>query len=375
MGARDPRFPLFDSLRAIAALSVLAFHVTFLLTLFDGASLSRWYRELNVGVPVFFVISGFLLYRPFTRARAAGDPTPRIGAYAARRVARIAPAYWAMLLLASLMLGLSSVLSPDGFAKYFFFLQIYDADASSLPRGIGHTWTLCVEVAFYAFLPLWAFAMRHVRRELVPLALLFLFSIAWRAATIRYVEPTDGAFWPLLLSLPAYLDLFAVGMALAVVSVAVSGRDERPAAVRLIERAPWLPWTAAFGVFVALGLDHRSFGPGLASQQVVHQELQGLVAVGLVLPAIFGEARRGLVRRFLGSPLMLWLGLISYGLYLWHLPVLAQLYEWDLQDDVGKLGFAAVGLAASIAAAAASWYLLERHVIAFVRRRTSRAPA
>lgn len=255
MGARDPRFPLFDSLRAIAALSVLALHVTFLLDLFDGAALSRWYRELNIGVPVFFVISGFLLYRPFARAREAGDEGPGLVAYAARRAARIGPAYWLMLLLAS-ALGLSAALSAKQFAEFFLFLQIYETDAT-LPRGIGHTWTVCVEVSFYAFLPLWALLMKRARRELLALAALFAFSVAWKAATIRWVGDDSDAFWPLLLSLPAYLDLFAIGMALAVVSVRVHEREQQPAAVRLIERAPWLPWAFALGVFLLLGLDHR----------------------------------------------------------------------------------------------------------------------
>ena len=63
------RFPLFDSLRAIAALSVFGFHVAFHLELLTGDRWSSYLGQLNIGVAIFFVISGFLLYRPFAKAR------------------------------------------------------------------------------------------------------------------------------------------------------------------------------------------------------------------------------------------------------------------------------------------------------------------
>ena len=83
---RNPRFPLFDSLRAIAALLVLAFHIAFVYEGFDNQSWGRYATQLNIGVTVFFLISGFLLYRPFVRARYAGEPLPDLRAYATRRL-------------------------------------------------------------------------------------------------------------------------------------------------------------------------------------------------------------------------------------------------------------------------------------------------
>lgn len=87
--------PLFDALRAIAAGSVLMYH----LALFGGTpdALADYAAHLNVGVPIFFLISGFLLYRPFARAHLAAEPGVRVRAYAWRRVLRIVPAYWAFL--------------------------------------------------------------------------------------------------------------------------------------------------------------------------------------------------------------------------------------------------------------------------------------
>src|SRR4051812_8429119 len=82
-----------DGLRALAALSVLAYH-----SLLATAGLGAASGALHFGVPVFFVLSGLLLYRPFVAARMDGAPPPRLRSYAVRRAARIVPAYWTALL-------------------------------------------------------------------------------------------------------------------------------------------------------------------------------------------------------------------------------------------------------------------------------------
>src|SRR5687767_2058855 len=89
----NPRFPLFDGLRAIAALSILLFHAGNHAYQADPQVdwLGYVVARLNVGVPIFFVISGFLLYRPFAAARMQGSRMPRIRDYARRRVLRIVP--------------------------------------------------------------------------------------------------------------------------------------------------------------------------------------------------------------------------------------------------------------------------------------------
>src|SRR5436190_22125275 len=84
----NPRFPLVDSLRAIAALAVLVTHTAFLSGANEFSSYGRYTARLDVGVTVFFVITGFLLYRPFVRARIDGGRGPRVRDYARRRVLR-----------------------------------------------------------------------------------------------------------------------------------------------------------------------------------------------------------------------------------------------------------------------------------------------
>jgi peptidoglycan/LPS O-acetylase OafA/YrhL len=108
-----PRFPLFDALRAFAALGVLVSHAGYL----AGASQDAWYGSVvaqgSVGVTVFFVISGFLLYRPFLAADLDGRPRARLRDYSRRRVLRIIPAYWLALTVIAAILTLPGVFNGD----------------------------------------------------------------------------------------------------------------------------------------------------------------------------------------------------------------------------------------------------------------------
>ena len=154
MNVQSARFPLMDSLRAIAALSVFVYHLAFVLGWFDEGLAGRYLRELNLGVSIFFVLSGFLLYRPFVAARVEGEPSPALVPYAIRRVARIVPAYWVALTIIAIWLPVSGVFTAEGIVTYYGFLQAYDPD--TITGGIGQAWTLTVEVSFYILLPILA---------------------------------------------------------------------------------------------------------------------------------------------------------------------------------------------------------------------------
>jgi peptidoglycan/LPS O-acetylase OafA/YrhL len=387
-----PRFPLFDSLRAIAALSVFAVHLPLVATMSDDHFLKRYLLELNLGVAVFFLISGFLLYRPFAQARYEDDSSPPARGFATRRALRIVPAYWVALPIVVLLLGpsgesasASPVFTPSGVITYFGFLQVYDAD--TLLGGISAAWTLCVEVSFYAMLPLWALLMRRLpcgsrdrflRTELLGLAVLFAVGFTWTAVVASNTTPTANVFVdptqikPWLYVLPAYLDHFAVGMALAVASVALAGRAGQPAPIRVIERAPWLPWLVAAAAFVVTAQLSHWFEGNWGARFLATHELQAVVALGLLLPAVFGNPDTGWVRRLLANRVLLWVGLVSYGVYLWHAAVIAELVDLGALDSLSDLPFTAAALALSLLAAAASFYLVERHALRLGRRLSHR---
>jgi peptidoglycan/LPS O-acetylase OafA/YrhL len=376
VNASNRRFPLVDSMRAIAAISVLTFHSVGLFGQALGPD--RWSApyvgRLELGVTLFFLISGFVLYRPFVVARVTGGSLPDTGAYAWRRALRIVPAYWVALTASVLILALPNVLTASGIPTYYGFAQLYRE--STIHGGLDQAWTLCVEVTFYAFLPLWALAIRRlpgrtasslIRGELWALAALATASLAYNAVLLstkpsgRSVPAVD----PALSALPGYLDQFAIGMTLAVLSVWWVHRDALPAPMRLVERAPSLAWLVAAVVFVlaatssALASDPvPPFTPvAYAERHVLH----ALVALALLLPAVVGETRRGGLRRMLGGSFLLWLGALSYGIYLLHLLVLHLLVRWHFGDVAHghSLAWGAAGLAGSVLLAAISYYLVD----------------
>jgi peptidoglycan/LPS O-acetylase OafA/YrhL len=356
-------FPLFDSLRAIAALCIFAYHIAASQNAIGGT----WLGNLNVGVPIFFVVSGFLLYRPFVARRVEGRPRAPVRRYAIRRVLRIVPAYWVALTLITIWLGLQSqVFTLHGVVTYYGFLQVYDT--STIAGGIGQAWTLSVEVAFYVLLPLWAIAISRVRSELWPVAALALAGIAWKLVVLATQFKAGNAFFPLLVAFPAWLETFAAGMALAVISVWATERGWRPRAMGIVERHAWLPWLVAALAYTALCV--RGWQGGTRAQVLVDYELKTVVALGLVLPAVIGDPTRGWVRRVLAFPPLLWVGLVSYGFFLWHLAVITQLHRWGVDDDAGIPLFTLAALGGSLAIAAVSWYALERPALRLGRRLT-----
>jgi peptidoglycan/LPS O-acetylase OafA/YrhL len=382
---------LLDSLRGVATLSVFGAHVVLYLFAVGGLEAGPLLTRLDPGIAIFLLLSSFLLYRPFAQARYDGTPPPALFPFAARRALRIVPVYWISLPLVALWLNQDDVFTREGIATYFGFAQIYQAE--TIPGGIGQAWTIAVEVTFYAMLPLLAWALRRVpvrstkgflTTELGALGLIFLFSVVWKifafsAGTTRPgIGPVEVT--PELFTLPAFLDSFAFGMALAVVSVVLSerGEDGQPAIVRLIDRAPWAPWLAAAGLWWLSGVGGGTYKVESTGFYIFHQELNVLVAVGLFLPAIFGDWRRGWVRRLLASRVLVWLATISYGFYLWHLAVMRKLQEagWVERSPVA---FTLLSFAASAALGAASYYLVGRYFINLGRRlprgrRCERAP-
>jgi peptidoglycan/LPS O-acetylase OafA/YrhL len=393
VNARANRFPLVDSLRAIAALCVLLTHTAVAAGVSGNphGALSPYAQRLDVGVAIFFLISGLLLYRPFVAARFRGRSAPAAGPYAWRRFLRIAPAYWLALIVTALWVGTSAydlgVFSSSGFPTYFLMLQTYRGQ--TLSGGLVQGWTLTIEITFYAFLPLYAWVMRRaagrarsvrdggagrarsvLRSELIGLVVLVLISEAWKAVVLGGQSPRQVVITPALDALPSFLDQFALGMGLAVVSAWIEQRGSNPRWVSRFDRAPVLSWLfAAVAFYVVskrIGISPRFFAPMGRWQYLGREWLYAAVAFGLLLPAVIGDQTRGLPRRVLSWRVLAWLGLISYGIYLWQTTVLAQLQRWNFgaHSIIHPWVWWSVGtLVMTAAIAAASYYLLERPLL------------
>jgi peptidoglycan/LPS O-acetylase OafA/YrhL len=376
------RFPLFDSLRAIAALAVLGAHAAVFagLETSGGTTLGQYAARLDAGVAVFFVISGCLLYRPFASARLRGDAAPGSGPYAWRRFLRIVPAYWVALTLIALFFGTNGdvFVWPD-VAHYYAVAQAYSS--TTFGGGLTQAWSLTVEVAFYAFLPLWAAAMRRLlgrrgyRAELLALGLLFAAGVIYKAVVLGSGDSAHVAITPKLVALPAYFDHFALGMTLAVLSLWVEEHGRLPRGLRWIDGFPGLSWIVGLVAFwivsTQIGLHGRFLEPFNSTNYMERHLLYALVGVALVAPAVIGDQTRGLTRRFLGLRPLLWLGLVSFGIFLWNLALLDRLSHWGL-GDVAVLGsfpgWCLVGLALTAPVAAVSYYVVERPALSMKRR-------
>lgn len=383
--ASHARFPLVDGVRAIAALTIFLYHVSFHLDLLSGNVLSRYLANLNVGVPIFFVISGFLLYRPFVAARLEQASRPATGPYAARRVTRIVPAYWVALPIVAVMLGIESeVFTPGGIVTYFGFLQLYDPQ--TVTGGIGQAWTLCIEVTFYAALVFWAIGARSlpgagrreiVRWELVSVAGLFAFSLLWQLVLAPSFDPGDRGYFAAQVSLPVFADQFALGMGLAVISASVSAGAKLPQPFAALERRPWGWVVLALGLYALLGLKTgpSGFGWSLLDAGAFRHVVKGLIGACVLAPAVFGAGLGGTVRGALGWRPLLLLGLVSYSFYLYHLAFILTLDRVGWLHGLGWPAVAGAAFACSVAVAAASYRLVEAPGIALGRRWAARIAA
>jgi peptidoglycan/LPS O-acetylase OafA/YrhL len=359
-------------LRAIAAVSVLVFHAGDASGFSLRSGLGIYTRRLEIGVSVFFLISGFLLYRPFAASHLSGRPSPGIGRFWIRRLLRIVPAYWLALTVTAYLMDVD-IRGSNGWSFFFIhygFAQIYFPSQALI--GLSQAWSLCTEMTFYFFLPLYATLLAFRRRsqtnqlaaELIGLAVLVAISFGFRewASHLRPSEAVGVSLW-----LPSYFDWFALGMVLAVFSAWFTERQSEP--IWLSHALmPWISWTCAAVTFWGvshLGIPtHQLFytiSPGLS---MLKQTLYGLISFFLLLPAVFGPDS-GAIRGLLRSWPIASIGVISYGIYLWHTSWLTEYLSWtgDKLEMAPLLSMVLVALGLSILSASVSYFVMERPLL------------
>lgn len=387
------RFPCFDGLRAIAAGAVLLVHAS-LISGYNGRNpdgLGQYFARAEMGVYLFFLISGYLLYRPFVSARFDRRPGPGLRSYARRRALRIIPAYWVALSVLVVLFDTrqrNDITSLRDLIIYYGFLQIYWND--TVVGGLQQAWSLATEASFYVFLPLWAALLRRLTRagesrdsmlrtELFGLAVLGLVGLGFRYAVVSSLPPGNTAVDGRLDWLPANTDLFALGMGLAVLREWAVRRDRVPRFVDAIGSVPWLWWTLAalsyWAVSTRIGLG-TGVGADGPRQWMLRQVLYAATSLFLLLPAVFGPQDRGIIRRFLQARAMVAAGLISYGIYLWHEGVIdVWMRVRDIAPFAGSFpSMLAVSIAGSITLATASYVFVERPALERKARRSGRQP-
>jgi peptidoglycan/LPS O-acetylase OafA/YrhL len=362
--------PALDGLRALAIGGVIAYHYNF-----------HWANGGYLGVDFFFVLSGFLitslLASEWTATRGIA-----LRSFWARRAKRLLPAVILLLLVLTAYdwLGGPNITTmtfrPDAIATLFYYAnwhlilthQSYFTQFQ-LPSPLKHTWSLAIEEQFYIVWPLIALAMfrlfkrRRARSRPVPsrraafprrAALVVTMTLAAASAlemallyhrgadTSRIYYGTDTRAFELLIG--------------ATLALAVTNRpDHSPGTRRLLHIAGPTAAVALAYLWVSAG-DAQGNPSGWMYQG-------GLVVAGLLAAVVIASVAQpdaGPLGAVLSNHPLRWIGGISYGLYLWHWPTYVLMT--DVTTGLSGATLVAARLSATLFAAVASFYLIERPI-------------
>jgi len=343
----------------------------------------------EVGVSLFFVLSGCLLSLPFWSAFVNKKAFPSIRSYAMSRAARIAPAFWLNLitcaLLAVFLFDLDFNLKK--FASAFFFVNSYDYTTFFPSEINGPLWSIGLEVSCYVLLPLILFILfKTSKTTLMAMAGLAVLIVILQVFNPLIIEAfmtdnfekgwqfgMDGGAkqWLPYWNIGSFFTQFLLGSLAALVVVHLKSKQVR--ARILFDLCAVLAMASAR----FLVLDRLTPGaPDALTQQPYVAPYFAL----LMAAAIVCASQSVFVSRILDNRLFTWLAKLSFGIYLWHVVVIevisrkfvSNFVYGGLTDSTQWVTLSAIVLCVSIAIAAVSWRWLESPILAKVRRATGR---
>lgn len=328
--------PEIDGLRAIAVAAVVLYH-------FGLPGLGGGF----VGVDVFFVISGFLIGGILWNELSSTGHVDLKGFFI-RRIRRLAPAFFAMAMATALVaywillpfefraFGKELIASTVWLSNVHFFREAGYFDIESESKLLLHTWSLAVEEQFYIALPLLLLALRSATKRAVITTLVALWAASLGSCLVATSASPIAAF---------YLFPFRAWEMLSGVLLAIWNKE----AVTKKRLGPLVSWVGLLLILIAVVWVRPGSGfPGLQSL---------LPVVGAVLVILNGQDNN-LINRALSARVPVFLGLISYSLYLWHWPVFALSNYWS---DGEQSAFEWGGwLLMALVLATAAWACIER---------------
>jgi peptidoglycan/LPS O-acetylase OafA/YrhL len=383
-----------DGVRGVGALFVFTTHVCLLAdpkpnnNLFSYGWAAPVLGHIDLALSAFFVLSGYLIARPYARAYVAGRRRPRLRNYVRNRVLRVVPVFYLLTILVLLRFGLDGSLEtgaadPDKTSSawqvlgQFLFIQGQTSGPAAVP--IGPAWSIGAEVGFYIVIPLAAYgaylAASRLRGQyaraalaLAVIAVVTVVSIALRAH--------DKYLFAWLTSPPAILYGFMPGVALGIAEPLFAShlRDRARLATALAWAAFALALLCAI-VYAATDYDPREtpIHHALGVRALLAALCSGLLFAGLVVLQIgTGRAPRVFANRF-----MLWLGARSYSFYLVHIWVLLELdhiigHGHSIATRLAIMG--AIGFPLTVLSGALSYRFVERPFLERKLRTTQHSP-
>lgn len=339
--------PGLDGLRALAVGVVIAYHA--------GAPI-----EGDLGVTLFFVLSGFLITLLLLREHNATGSISLRDFYT-RRILRIFPAYYAFITLSYIADRAFGYTWPQGLApaSLLYLVNYFNALSGHHQRTIGHAWSLAVEEQFYLCWPLLLLWLTNAGRRAAirGTAILIAIVLGWR--TIAFVGLDWGAAY-VYNAFDTRFGSLAIGCLLALSSDSLALNRF----VEAISRRWWMPLVTVAALFVSRA------HVGTTYHYTIGFSVDALLCAALLVQLVILSQTRAW--GWLNLPLVRYLGALSYSLYLYH--------QWGL--NIGsKFGVGlgplkvVLGVAASIALAMASYGFVERPFLAWKARLATRARA
>lgn len=358
---------VLDGVRAIAALLVVSVHISEIAGVPWDVNQNPLATALafmgRTGVVLFFVLSGFLLFLPYARALLFQEPWPAARTFYLRRIFRIWPGYY-LTLFAMILFFAPGYFQPARWSQLGLFLTFFmDSSAQTWQKIDGPFWTLAIEWQYYLLLPLIAlgfawFVRRFVSspaRRLQAVLLCCLLLIGWglltRGSGLVYQRhpdlpvPLPHALLNILLFFTfgmqgKYLEIFAFGMIVSACYVYAQHPTAGVAFSARLRRWSDLIWTSGWIVLVLLALwqasaeTDRNGTPDFTALDFLHplrsfyawlgEPMAGVGYALCIAALLFGSP---LLRWFFELRFLRWIGLLSYGLYMWHLNLILFFYS------------------------------------------------
>lgn len=378
-----------DGLRAFAALWVVFSHLYQRLNLYEQP---EWLQTIQVlmmkgafGVSIFFVLSGMLLSYPFWTAYVSGGAYPRIGHYAKRRFARIAPGFYASLIV-SFVVAVAlwddipaqwwRLASGFTFTSGFYWLTLFPVESN------GPLWSISFEVVSYVLMPLAMLGLFAIRKRARGIGLgywLLTFGVIiavnqWVITT--FVTSDEGKGWSHGLTggakswVPDYNPVGFFGhFTLGIMAAAVIAMWK----VRGGGRAWWWDLVALVGLGGAAWLTwaHRLPPEPDRTTNFQNQPYLFPAFAALIALALVGLAHSRLLGRLVDNRFARYTATVSFGIYIWHYLVLhlmsyvtdGQFEYFGISNPAKHTWISVAVLLITYAVASASWFLLEKPIL------------